>query len=312
MQFLDNLKIRSDVFRAMLPAIGLFGLWLMCWALSFFRDRDNAHGALAKVVLVLWVANRGCPYHLITGAMSYGASWGFAPIGAPFLFSPLFCGSETTGYMRSSRYSSGNLTLADAMGISGAAVAPVQIQDPLGRILLTLANFRMGTWLPNPLKPCWHIDLDSLPIVPRLVLKIWTKYPQTPGRVYLQWILWQWFLPKDQTPFLYLSDGGHYENLGIGELLKRRCRLIIASDAGHDADYVFEDFINAAHVWSDRVRFEAITQPEQERSAVLESLTDRRFHPLLPNAKTGLSDKHFVVMKIEYLDDGRPGGHTAD
>lgn len=37
MQFLDNLKIRSDVFRAMLPAIGLFGLWLMCWALSFFR-----------------------------------------------------------------------------------------------------------------------------------------------------------------------------------------------------------------------------------------------------------------------------------
>jgi hypothetical protein len=30
--------------------------------------------------------------------------------------------------------------------------------------------------------------------------------------------------------FVYLSDGGHFENLGIYEMLRRRCRTIVAVD----------------------------------------------------------------------------------
>ena len=45
--------------------------------------------------------------------------------------------------------------------------------------------------------------------------------------------------------FLYLSDGGHFENLGIYELVRRGCRLIIATDAGCDPDYAFDDLANA-------------------------------------------------------------------
>jgi hypothetical protein len=38
----------------------------------------------------------------------------------------------------------------------------------------------------------------------------------------------------DREPFIYLSDGGHFENTGVYELLRRRCRVIIVSDASQD------------------------------------------------------------------------------
>src|SRR5262249_35806236 len=37
--------------------------------------------------------------------------------------------------------------------------------------------------------------------------------------------------------FLFLTDGGHIENLGIYELLRRRCSLIVVVDAEADPNY---------------------------------------------------------------------------
>ena len=37
-----------------------------------------------------------------------------------------------------------------------------------------------------------------------------------------------------QSKFLMVSDGGHFENLAVYELVKRRCTVIIASDAERD------------------------------------------------------------------------------
>ena len=42
-------------------------------------------------------------------------------------------------------------------------------------------------------------------------------------------------LLSDQFKSVYLTDGGHIENLGIYELLRRRCRVIIAVDAEADS-----------------------------------------------------------------------------
>lgn len=306
----QDLRLRVAMFAGLiwllssglvsLNAISLQGVYRDALSRAWIVDPTERRGSSMNLHELSQVSGRGCPYHLMTGAMSFGAQFGFAPTGDPFLFSPLYCGSDTTGYVRSARYAFGSLTLPDAMAISGAAVAPLQIDDPLGRILLTLANFRMGTWLPNPLKPCWHIDLASLPMVPQVFLRLWTSYPQTAGRVHLQWILWQWFLPAKQTPFLYLSDGGHYENLGIGELLKRRCRLIIASDAGEDSGYKFEDFFKAVHTGNTRIRIE---ETNSYRAS---------FGRLKPNATTRLSEQHFVLMKIEYLDDIQADGKCSE
>src|SRR5205823_1122534 len=49
----------------------------------------------------------------------------------------------------------------------------------------------------------------------------------------------------DSHPYIYLSDGGHFENLGLYEMVLRRRKTIIVSDAGCDADYAFEDLGNA-------------------------------------------------------------------
>jgi hypothetical protein len=43
----------------------------------------------------------------------------------------------------------------------------------------------------------------------------------------------------DQGPYVNLSDGGHFENIGLYELVRRRCRLIIVSDASEDVDATF-------------------------------------------------------------------------
>ena len=45
--------------------------------------------------------------------------------------------------------------------------------------------------------------------------------------------------------YVHLSDGGHFDNLGIYELVRRRCRLVIAVDVGSDREHAFEDLGNA-------------------------------------------------------------------
>ncbi|HEY0549050.1 MAG TPA: hypothetical protein VGF13_05575, partial [Verrucomicrobiae bacterium] len=45
--------------------------------------------------------------------------------------------------------------------------------------------------------------------------------------------------------YIHLSDGGHFENLALYELIRRHCRYIIVSDCGADPDVGFDDFGNA-------------------------------------------------------------------
>jgi hypothetical protein len=46
---------------------------------------------------------------------------------------------------------------------------------------------------------------------------------------------------NDKSKYVYLSDGGHFDNLGVYEMLRRRCRLIVVSDATSDPDYAYAD-----------------------------------------------------------------------
>jgi hypothetical protein len=76
---------------------------------------------------------------------------------------------------------------------------------------------RLGWWLRNPR---WK--------------EIWTdKYSRLSLRELLSELLG---MTTDDRSWVYLSDGGHFENLGIYELVRRRCRFIVASDAGGDPD----------------------------------------------------------------------------
>jgi hypothetical protein len=88
----------------------------------------------------------------------------------------------------------------------------------------------------------------------------------------------------DASPFVYLSDGGHFENLGIYELVRRRCRYIIACDAGCDGGYSFEDLGNAIRKCQIDLGIEIAIDPRA----------------IAPDPETGHSRFHCAVGTIHY------------
>jgi hypothetical protein len=94
---------------------------------------------------------------------------------------------------------------------------------------------RLGWWLGNPIK------------------KKYTTYDRQAPRFALLPLLAEMFgWTTDDRRYVYLSDGGHFDNLGLYEMVRRRCRFIVVSDAGCDPKFEFEDLGNAVRkIWLD-------------------------------------------------------------
>ncbi|APW59720.1 patatin-like phospholipase family protein [Paludisphaera borealis] len=140
-----------------------------------------------------------------------------------FVLSPLYCGSKGTGYRKLGQDSDEILTLGRAMAISGAAADPSVGAKQSGALtaLLTIFNARLGWWIENP-----------------KTTKNWTaRSPRFAG------LLWYELagLSDENGSYVHLSDGGHFENLGVYELIRRRCRYIIVCDAGQDRKSIYDD-----------------------------------------------------------------------
>lgn len=117
--------------------------------------------------------------------------------------------------------------LGMAVAVSGAAASPNMgaHSSPSLNFLMTMFNVRLGRWCPNPRKAAWQ---------------------QSSPRVGLFSLLAELFgLTNADATYVYLSDGGHFDNLGIYELVRRRCRLIIAVDVASDGALAFADLGNA-------------------------------------------------------------------
>jgi hypothetical protein len=167
---------------------------------------------------------------------------------ASFTISPLHCGSFDVGYRRTNaspneRYGSEEelgpsessapvygghmgISLGTAVAISGAAASPNMgyHSSPLVTFILTLLNVRLGAWLGNPGpagEKTFHLGYPKFGILP---------------------IISEAFgLTDDTNRYVYLSDGGHFENLGLYEMVLRRCHYIVVSDAGQDPVCSFAD-----------------------------------------------------------------------
>ena len=50
---------------------------------------------------------------------------------------------------------------------------------------------------------------------------------------------------SDRSEYVYLSDGGHFENLAMYEMVRRRCRLMVVLDGGCDPGFTFDDLGSA-------------------------------------------------------------------
>jgi Patatin-like phospholipase len=158
-----------------------------------------------------------------------------------FTVSPLHCGSfwPELGYRRSEEYGGQpkngrrGISLGTAVAISGAFASPnmgYMMTSPVLRFLMTLFNIRFGWWLGNPGpagdRPNWlgtgkTYDRDS----PRYsVIPIFKESLGMTG---------------DRSAYVYLSDGGHFENFGLYEMILRRSRFVVVGDASTDPEYAF-------------------------------------------------------------------------
>ena len=169
----------------------------------------------------------GAPYHIINATANLPSSrnrWLRGRYADYFIFSKYYCGAESTGYRKTGSYDGGKTRLATAMAVSGAAVSPQDgnMLNEKMAFLLTLLNARLNRWMVNP-NPKYVPIFSFLPYY------------------YLKELL---SMGSETGGLLNLSDGGHSENLGVYQLLKRRCAVIIASDAGADPDFLFEDLAN--------------------------------------------------------------------
>jgi hypothetical protein len=177
-----------------------------------------------------------CPYPIVNAALNIEGSPFTNKRGRNadfFIFTPEYTGSGATGYIGTSQIEDNNkepaLDLGTAMAISGAAVSSNMGSETIRPLAFTLAllNIRLGYWLYNP-----YLFGPTRAATPN-PWRHWIKEKlfQLPN-VLLFAEMFSWI--DEKSPKVYLTDGGHIENLGIYSLMKRRCEVIIAIDAEAD------------------------------------------------------------------------------
>ncbi len=149
-----------------------------------------------------------------------------------FVFSRYFVGSDRAGYCatRDMEELVPELDLGTALAVSGAAAAPNMGTYTAGATvsLMTFLNIRLGYWLPHPSR------VSARP-APTGWLGRLRWYPAG-LTCYLRELLSR---IDDRGDLVFLTDGGHLENTGAYELLRRRCAVVIASDAEEDPALAF-------------------------------------------------------------------------
>jgi hypothetical protein len=238
------------------------------------------------------------PYPIINAAMNLTGGEDLAwqtRRAASFTFTPRHTGYEfwnsdgnsTGAYRLTEEYSAsqfafqnplGGVLLGNVVATSGAAANPNMGYHTSAALsaLMSVFNVRLGRWCGNTRHPT-----------------AWRKSSPRFGGVAL--IKEVFGMLDSSSAFLNVSDGGHFENLGIYELVRRRCHVVVAVDAGCDPDYQFEDLANAIRkCWTDfGVRID-IDLAEMRPKGSSKGSTKR-------------SQSHFAVGCIRYPKAPAPG-----
>ncbi|MDF3813457.1 hypothetical protein [Rhodopseudomonas sp. BAL398] len=158
--------------------------------------------------------------------------------GDNFVISPLFVGSSVTGWRDSADYikAGGPLTLASSVAASGAAATASAgyigtgiTMNPLVATVMSLLNVRLGLWVTNPgRRKLWPWNSIPTFLFPGLVSDILSKRHSR------------------NSNFLELTDGGHFENLGLYELVRRKLRIILIVDGEADPSISLSSLVSAA------------------------------------------------------------------
>lgn len=216
------------------------------------------------------------PLHLINAAANLPASRNPELRGRDtdfFVFAQHYCGGPSVGYWPTKEWeaSDRHLDLGTAMAISGAAAAPRMgtLTSTRYTTLLAMLNVRLGYWIRKPSKP--------------------RRWDSVPGGLYFTRELTGQM--HERLPFINVSDGGHIENMGLYELLRRRCRYIVLIDGEADPQHSFGGLLNAIQL--AKIDLGVRIDPD---------LSDLR-HGIEPFKRA-----HFAMARIDYGDeeDGQP------
>ncbi len=170
------------------------------------------------------------------------------------------------------------------MAISGAAVNPNMgyNSNPALAFLMTFFNVRLGWWISNPRKKDQWKSGNKAAYAQ--ICRCGICLNELFGKV------------NDSAPFVNLSDGGHFDNMGLYELVRRRCTYIVVCDAEEDPKMSFEGM------------GAAITKCRADFGAEI----DLDLRPLQIQGETGFSKAHCVVGTIQYPPPPRLADEDAE
>lgn len=173
---------------------------------------------------------KACLFHVLNATVNCSKAYSVDRMGFPFSFTAMHCGyKEPDNEAIFDRSANSKLTLGTAMAISGAAANPNMgyFSSALIRFPMALLNMRLGWWLPRPTKKAKATRAAD---------------PFTAGKIWKA----EFLGIKDHTTdsFINLSDGGHVDNLGLYEMIRRRCARVLVVDAGADPKRQYQDLAN--------------------------------------------------------------------
>jgi hypothetical protein len=148
-----------------------------------------------------------------------------------FTITPLHAGNCSLGYRSCDSYGGPfGISLGTAITISGAAASPNMgyHSSPVIGFIMTLFNARLGAWLGNPGAAGSKTFEQAGPSS-----AIGSLMKEAFG------------LTNDTSEYVYLSDGGHFENLALYEMVRRGCLNVVVIDSGCDPTFTYEDLGNA-------------------------------------------------------------------
>jgi hypothetical protein len=155
--------------------------------------------------------------------------------GDNFVISPLFVGSNVTGWQTTDEFieKNGPLTLASATAASGAAanasagyIGTGITMNPFVSAVMALLNIRLGLWISNSREKRYRRSIPTF-IYPGLTSGIFRKG-----------------YSRDSS-YIELTDGGHFENLALYELVRRKLAVILIVDGEADPKITLSSLVSA-------------------------------------------------------------------
>ncbi len=294
-----------------------------------FTDLDNDDNIRMNELI------KGKPLHVVNMSLNITGSkvmkWRNRKAES-FTATSLNCGSSTmnqgAGVFRPSEEYGFNeqvkrsITLGTAAAISGAAVNPSMGYYTSSKAVIALMaffNVRLGWWLGNPgLVKSFSQRLIGSSRFTEFWKRASPRFAPVP-------LIYEAFGKLGNgSPYVNLSDGGHFENLGLYEMIVRRCRFVVVCDAGADKGGYFSDLGNAIHkIRVDQgvpIVFRQKLEPHRDRTCAVAEIkysvadgTPESYNGVLIYIKPTITgDEPFDIFNYHKENQDFPHESTAD